>query len=323
MLKIEYNIYQIEIPLGSMKIIKYLETRLNINDTNSMFCSDYDSMLLNLLKDRFAGRCYKSVFIQEIIEIVRRGNINCKSKSLDGGLYVDVQFKAHCLIYEIGEIIHRCRIVAISNDNIIVAETDACALKIRNVLKLDIFKVGDEISVTIERVMYNIFDKKVAMSAFPLVPLPKVIVKFRIMDNVFEEDKTEMESIHSLEQSIKAHDAKTTKFFRDLLYPRRQYYNYADVGKSMKLDEYSRIGTGDIVFIGDRYLNEDIFYKCNDTENAGAHIEISKQEMYYKILLDYKKSLGNLLGFLENYSIELVKKNATLWKVYSSLKAHN
>ena len=307
-----------------MKIIKYLETRLNITNNNDIFCTDYENMIISLLKKKFINRCYKSVYIIDILSILRRGNINCQAKSLDGGLYVDVQFKAECIVYEKGEILQNCKVVQVTDKDIILAKSKHCSIQIKNIMKIDIFKENDEIPIIVQATRYNLFDTEIAISSIPLVPIVELNINYKITESTldksdFTEDQEEEIVIKELEKKISEFNNKAVKFFVELIYPYKSYKDYKKIANKTKISNYSSVKVNDVVFIGDKYLNEDIFYIYNNNDNEGD-IEISKQELYYKIILDYKKRLCNLLGFLENYDIEKIKNNATLWKVYNSLK---
>ncbi len=300
-----------------MKIIKHLETRIDISDVNDMFCNNYNDMILNLLKKKFKNKCYKSVYILDIIEIIRRSKLHCKSKNLNGESYVDVQFSAECLIYEKGEIIHNCKIIQITERDIILAKTTFCAVHIKNITKLDIFKESEEMPVIVKAVRYNLFDTEIAISGIPLVPIPRDLTKFRITNNELIEDVKETKYIMDLEKKISNFNNKAVKFFRDLIYPHKKYEDYKKIAERVKIKDFINLQINDIVFMGDKYLDEDIFYKYL---NDDADIDITKQELYEKVLIEYKKDLHNMLGLLENYDINKIKKSATLWKVYNSLK---
>lgn len=156
-----------------MKVTKLIETRVDIVNVADMFCSDYNLMVINLLKKKFNGRCYKSVYILDVLELVNRSDIKCKNRSLDGYAYVDVQFKVSCILYENGEIIHNCKIVQILSKNVILAKSTYCSIQIKNPTNIDIFKEGDEIPVIVNDSRYSLFDTEIAISSIPLIPVAK------------------------------------------------------------------------------------------------------------------------------------------------------
>src|SRR4051812_26980532 len=114
-----------------MRVIKYLETRIDIDDITDVICADYNLMILEQLRKKYNGRCFKSVYILDILSIVRRGRILCKAKDLDGGMYVDIIFEASCQVYEKGEIIQKCQIIQIGDGGIFLAKSEHCFIKIK------------------------------------------------------------------------------------------------------------------------------------------------------------------------------------------------
>lgn len=323
-----------------MKVVKFLETRIDISNINDMFCSDYNLMIINLLKKKFNNRCYKSVYILDILEIINRSNLNCKSKSLDGYVYMDVQFKALCLLYETGEIIHNCKIVQILSKNVILAKSEYCSIQIKNPTKIDIFKENDEIPVIVNVSRYQLFDTEIAISAIPLMPMFKDSLIFTVSNTELSvENKEEtpfselMIEISTIEKDIQKFDKKAIKFFVELLYPYKKYKSYKKNTETLTLKDLKNIKEGDRLYIGDRYLNEDIYYRYSegsnppnlsdstDTTNADiTEIQISLPEIQRKLIYEYKKDLTILLEFLQEYNIDKIKKHSILWQVYNSLK---
>jgi DNA-directed RNA polymerase subunit E'/Rpb7 len=316
-----------------MKVIKFLETRVDITNINDMFCSDYNLMIINLLKKKFNNRCYKSVYILDILDIINRSSLNCKAKALDGFVYIDVQFKALCLLYEKGEIIHDCKIVQILSKNIILAKSAYCSIQIKNSTKVDIFKENDEIPIIVNTVRYNLFDTEVAISATPLIPIFRDPIVYVIDSNKNKEHEAESlykenkDEINNLEKDISKFDKKAIKFFTDIMYPFKKYKSYKKNVDVLTLKDLDKIAEGDILYIGDRYLNEDIYYRGSKSFDISSldlqdplEILIPLHEMQNKLIFEYKKDLTTLLEFLQEYSIEKIKKNSILWQIYNSLK---
>ncbi len=315
-----------------MKVIKLMETRLVINDINDMFCSNYDVMVLTLLKKNFNGRCYKSAYVLDIIKIITRSDLKCKSKSLDGYVYLDVQFEALCMLYENGEIIHNCKIVQILSKNVILAKSEHCSIQIKNPTKIDIFKEDDEIPVIVNDSRYPVFDTEISISSIPLIPTYMTPIIYIITSSDMdgeqkEKSETAFKEIDALVSEIDKFDKKAVKFFIELLYPYKKYRSFKTHGTSLSLEEFNKIKEDDYVFISDRYLNEDLFYQFDKNFKSESlnindliEVNISLSEMHDKLIFERKKNLEILLGFLREYNIEKIKKNSILWQIYSSLK---
>jgi hypothetical protein len=292
-----------------------------------------------MLKKKYNNICYKSVYILDILEITRRGNITCKNKELNGSVYVDVQFKADCLIYEKNEIIHNCKIVQISDKNIILAKSQHCAIQIKNVSKMDIFKQNEEVPVIVHATRYNLFDTEISVSAIPFVPIPKEIILYRIKPSETVEDlcsdiKDELKEIEKLNNEISKFPPKAIKFFTELIYPFDKYYKYTQCEKLDIVEfvkSFDSVQDDDIIFTGNRYLNEGIIYRVKSADKSAVksldksledatEIEITKAALYDRVVFEYKKDLFTLFEFLENYNVDRIKKNSFLWTMYKNLK---
>lgn len=152
-----------------MKIKKIYEVRLDI-ETKHMFSPDIDATIIYLLNNKYNNKCFKSFYILSVTKIIKRGSITCKNKVLDGTMYVDVMFEAEGIIYEKNEIIHKCKIIQIGNNNIIHAKSEYASIQIRNITNIDIFKENDEIPVIVNLVRYKMFLSEVTISAIPFIP---------------------------------------------------------------------------------------------------------------------------------------------------------
>jgi hypothetical protein len=315
-----------------MKVVKLMETRIVIDDITDMFCSNYDAMVLNLIKKKFNGRCYKSVYILDILRVITRSDLKCKNKSLDGYVYLDVQFESLCMLYENGEIIHNCKIVQILSKNVILAKSTHCSIQIKNPTKIDIFKEGDEIPVIVNDSRYPLFDTEISISSIPLMPtytspILNIIATSDMDAEHKEASETLLSEIDALVEEVDKFDKKAVKFFVELLYPYKKYKSFKAFGDALTLEEFDKIKEGDLVFASDRYLNEDVFYKFRKDFDVKSfdmgeliEVNISLKEMHDKLIFERKKNLEVLLGFLREYNIEKIKKNSILWQVYSSLK---
>lgn len=301
-----------------MRIIKHLETCLDIIDVNDIFCIDYRQMLLNMLKKKFVGRCYKSVYILDIIDITKRSSIDTCSKSLNGNCFVNVEFKADCIVYEKGEIIHNAKIIEI-NDAVILAKSEYCSIQIKNITNIDVFKVEQQIPIIVSAVRYSIYDTEISVTSITLIPVFKDIKYYKVIGSTFTENKEDLIEIDELRAKLKAANSRAVKFFVDLLYPYKKRITYKNTS-ALSIKDFAKVKEGDLVFVGERYLGDDTYYKATETDQDSVEFEIQSQELYDILLSETKKDLYTLLGFLDTYDITAIKNLSILWSIYVSLK---
>jgi len=317
-----------------MLIRKVLETRLDIVNANDMFCANYGNKILDMLKLRFIKKCFKSIYIIDVVSILRRGNISCKSKALDGSTYIDVTFEVDGIIYEKGEVIHGCKIIQINNNGTMHAKSEYASIYIKNTKELAdslVFKEGDVIPVITTLSRYQIYDSEISIAALPFIPIQKKSIIFHIVESTDTSDIFDMDSIKNLEKQISDVKNKAIyKFFRELLYPFKKYKKDIDSKfKRSLLKDISSIKSGDYVYLPINYLDDESFIICNQKEVKTLEalipstvLEIPLNILSLEICITYKKNLLQLLGFLQNYdTMEKIKQNTNIWSLYDALRS--
>jgi hypothetical protein len=288
-----------------MIIDKYFETRLEINDPIDLFSKDYEQTILDILKKQYTNVCYKSSFIISINKIVRRSSLYCKSKTLDGGIYFDVQFKASCIVYDKGEILHNCSIVKVTDKNILFAKTKQASIRIKNITKLNVFKEGEHIPVIIQGIRYPPFKPEIAITAIPFIPVKTDQIIYKISDD--SKVSCDFSLIDKQLARLKKFSSKNIKFFADLL-------DQDDIdGKSCDIKKFDPVGFCAISGQSDKAN----IIKVADSEN---YLEISAEDFISKAIFEINKNMENLLGFLENYNEKDIKANSVIWSVYKTVK---
>lgn len=325
-----------------MILNKIIEVRLNIDNINDMFCSNYNDMIFKQLTERYVNKCFRSIYILEILRIIKRSKLTCKDKKLDGNTYIDILFEVQGIIYEKNEIIHDCEIIQINNNGIIHAKSKYASLQIKNNTGYDIFKPDEKIPVIINTVRYNLFQGDISVSANPLIPVDKEIAYYRII----EKDNNEhnqlnviklMDAVKVLENFIKKinktnEGEKIINFFvKNLLYPYKKYQDYKKLYNCQKskieITSFESLNNGDVIFRPSLYLTDDTFYyqSADNLSNIINENKVILNITYYDainhIIYDYMKDLLCLKGFLENYtSLSHIKKYSNIWQMYTRLK---
>lgn len=298
-----------------MIVTKVIEYRIDIQDINSIFTADHDKLILKILNNIFLNKCYKSIYITAINRIIRRSKILCKNKVLDGTMYVDVMFEVTGIIYESGEIIHGCKVIQISNNDTIHADSKIAAVQIKT--SVNIFKVGDIISVIVHAVGYKLFSKKIAVLATPLVPTEKPLTIYKVNKDEY--------IIPKIENKLKPYTKNKTvyNFFRDLLYPYKKYKDYSKIYTCKKntLDNLDKIQNEDLIIRPDLYLDDDGYYVLDEMPDNIPVVEIQYSDLCKYLIHSYEKSSQILIDFIENYNTpDRIKEVSHLWSMYQQLK---
>jgi hypothetical protein len=315
-----------------MIINKIIETRLNIDDINSIYCNNYNKMLMEELEKKYVNRCFRSIYVLKILRIIRHSTLNCKNKELDGGIYIDVLCEVSGLIYEKNEVIHNCEIIQINDNNIIHAKAKNVSLQIKNNKRLNIFKEGQFIPVIVMMKRYNLFINEISVSAIPLQPIEKKILFYEI-DNKTDLDDlciSELNEVKQLEENIlnfKKENKKIYEFFVDLLYPFKNIikYNKFIYTKEINNENLKNLENV-IIFRPEVLLDDNKIYICNKEdihkiEIDGVQVKLSNNDSKANIIIEYKKNLLQLLSFFENYNtLAKIKEHKIIWQMYNMFK---
>jgi hypothetical protein len=317
-----------------MKVIKIVETRVDINDISDMFCSDYNSNILKKLKTLYTKKCFKSIFILDILRIVNRSSLHCKNKVLDGGTYIDVSFEVSGIIYEKGEVIHNCKIIQINNNGTMHAKSEYASINIKNVEGLAVIKESDEIPVIVHMVRCNIFEEEISVLAIPFIPIvqPSIIYKItgvekdRDIENLFDMD--ELTKLENTLVALKKSNKNVYKFFVELIYPYKSTKSLNEFkSQIITLENLYNLQQDTLVYNPEAYLDNNTYVILNETaknklmNSETSIVEIDKRDYILHLLNTYSKRLNTLMEFVQLYdSIEKIKNKSQVWSLYALLK---
>ena len=327
-----------------MLIKKILETRLDIANTNDIFCADYGKNALLLLKDKYTKRCFKSVYVLDVLHIIKRSAIHCKNKVADGSGYMDVTFEVSGIIYEKGEVIHNCKIIQINNNGIMHAKSEHASLFIKNIDDTVIFKEMDEIPVIVNMAKYGMYETEISVSSYPFMPLPKKSIILKIIDDssdLSKSDKitesigldisTELKKLESEITKIKKTNKPIYEFFKDLIYPYKSFVKIAGTSNIITYDNLSKtLAHDDLVYKPESYLDDNTYLTLNSVEKSKIEslytdtvlIEVNKNDFIIHLLNEYSKNLSQFLGFLQMYDTKKkIADKKPIWSLYHHLKS--
>ena len=328
-----------------MKVVKILETCLDIKDINDMFCSNYNEKMMQILKSKFKNHCYKSIYILDILRIVKRSELKCKNKVLDGDVYIHISFEVSGIIYEKGDIIHGCSIVQINNNGTIHAKSKYASIYIKNIDGLTVFKEKDEIPVIVNTARYSIFETEISVSAVIFMPIVKKSIIFRILDkgesesNSASKDAIEkmvnLQLLQDLQDHVKS--KKTASFLpiyktiRETIYPFKNPKNQKTYGKTLNIDLslIDEISDSDLVYNPTSYMDNTTISLISESDvklierqyPSTTIVEINRMDYVVHTLNELIKNLEQFAEFLETYNtITKFKSAQKIWAIYTLLK---
>lgn len=208
---------------------KVFNKSITISDVNNIYNPNINNLLLDILKDTFENKCYKSCFILKVNNIINRSDINFNNKDLEASVNVSVQFEADILYYDMYDIITNVSITAITDHKIICQHKNA-SIFIQYENKLKSYKENQIIPIKVGICKYYLGENKVSINAFPFIPL-KAEIENEVYYNI---PKLSNEDIEELNKSSIINDIRLAEdemldikkkqnnrwdYFNDLLYP--------------------------------------------------------------------------------------------------------
>jgi hypothetical protein len=320
-----------------MIVKKIFETRLDIKDINFIFCQNYNERIIAELTEKYKNVCFKSVYILEITKIIKKGEMYCKNKVLDGSTYMDITFEALGIVYEKGEILHNCKILQINNNGTMHAKGKYTSIYVKNIDGMNIFKVGEEIPLIVNMCRYNIYETEISVSAIPLIPIAKKSVIYRVINTNATTDIElkinkgfpfgDLAVLLKKLKDIKNDNKAVYKFFNDLIYPYKK--DQVKIGKETTTEIHNLMGDYEMVYIPNTRLDDDTFMVLGDKnvekimkiDPDTVTIHIDKTDCILMILYDYLKRTQILYDFATVYdNTEKIKSKSDIWSLYDMLK---
>lgn len=316
-----------------MLITKVLETSVDLFDSADIFAVDVKKLLIDKLTARYANKCYMSMLITGIVEIIRHSDRRMVDNRLDGGSTIDVQFKAQGIILVRGEILHGCKVVDISSSKILVDHKYASGMLIPDPKKqvIKIIKKDQLIPVRVNDVRYNVGQSQISVRGMPYSPTVPTNTFYSItkglspdqLENIkllIKEYHTELAKHESLSKS------KPYEFFREVIYPykNQQKFELSKQGAgftAMDIDDAKLLTytSGCIVSPSQALKSNEFIYYSNNANSAQISADL------YMILADCINRriihLMGLRGFAEQYDTpEKTQELVAYWRVCQSLK---
>jgi DNA-directed RNA polymerase subunit E'/Rpb7 len=319
-------------------IKKQLETTVDLFKPADIYAADVKSMLIGKLTERYVGKCYQSMLITAISNIVRYSDTHLVDNRLDGAAYIDVQFEATGLVLIKGEILHGCKVVEITASGIIVDHKQAGGLVQADPKKqvIKVIKPGQLIPVVIQAVRYNPNQSQITIRGIPYTPSFTPNVFYNITEILSPEDTEKASSLlDELAEEIKLHNAvmssKNYEFFKELTYPFKttQKFESSKLGErftkmSSELKHILEIRDGCLIspIESSKLPGLTLFHsKKEETSDVGMVVD---SQLYPAILDMISKRLmylRNLRGFAEQYDTpEKIQDMMIYWKICQNLK---
>jgi len=157
-----------------MIVTKQIAVGVDIDNVFTLYASD---TLLQILKNKYEHKCFKSSWIIEVVNVVKTGNCNINQFGKPGCGTIHVVFSARAIVFVPDEVLLDCKVNTKTSDGSIICSTDNCNILIKKHKSLESITPGQIIMVRVGAAIYRINADKVSVNGLPFTHLPDVWYK--------------------------------------------------------------------------------------------------------------------------------------------------
>ncbi len=320
-----------------MHTTKVLETSVDLFDPDDIYTLDVPKLLLQKLNERYENKCFSSMLILKVIEIIRYSDRIMVDNRLDGGAYINVQFKVEGIILTKGEVLQGCKVVNIASFGVIINHPNAVGIMSQDPQKkaIGMIKKDQIVPVIVDDVRYNVGKSQITITCKPYTPQPFQRTFYNVSEILSPEDTEKVDSLlEELAAEEKLHSSiasdKSYEFFKNLIYPYKtaEKFTMSPIGSSFKpvslaLKPLLEIRDG-CIYNADPASKEFLVHSKKTISIADDGQNIINGPLYpalSDVLYQRLSYLRMLRGFAEQY--DTAAKNQEMmayWKVCMSLK---
>jgi len=305
--------------------IKEIETSIDVSVIDQYRYTDYDLLTINILEQKYIGRCFHGCLIKKILGIVpgRRSECRLTRNNLSATGSIDVTFTAEVLIISNGDYIHGCRIVHNNNgdsNQSITADGEYVSIHIESESIYNKLEKGQIIPCTALLAIHDVGERKISVLAKPL-NLNTDETVFEVNDKLSTEDIAYFQPLlKNMNEVKKEYDSlKESKFMTDMLFPYKTENKYKDKIKAIKIEDIENL-TGILTTARiDRSKGMIIQLKKSDN----TRIDSAKRVVEH-FLWEYINHLNNIIQMYKNYNTKkLIEEHSNLWSIYKDVRDTN
>ena len=149
-----------------MIITKVFDIIFNIDNINDLFNKDINQTILNLVKQKYNGKCFLGVYIMDVIKIINRSLIESNQSNLNGSFNIFIQFEGKCVIYNTNEVIFDMEVKDNINNIISCKGDNVSAIIKTNKINID-FKKGQLIPIIVGKAKFISGSDMIQINSYP------------------------------------------------------------------------------------------------------------------------------------------------------------
>ena len=310
-----------------MRITTTLIVGIDITHPLDIF-ADAETNILNILAEKYEGKCYSNYFITKVNKIIRRSECMIQSGSDTYGT-MNLIIEVDAIKFNQGDIITGCVIRNKDKSGIIIAATSNSAICLDAQDIFNVLKQDNIITVRVGLSKYPPGSDKINVNAYPFLPEKKQISYYISQDTTSADlykdilNRIEQEEKHVNE--IKKVNSKGWEFFYNLFYP---YKSKQILGKNKTLSVKELVGDKlpEGYYTRDPKINmaEPLITYSPDKppldDNSKLIDNLGSSVSKMALLKSYLDGLTIIKEHVEIYNDKLLKEHVPLWTMYTKYK---
>lgn len=316
-----------------MRIRKVISTAIMVNNCINIY-TDPDN-IRKTIEMKFLKKCYKGGYIVAIVNINQVGQCEISQDGSPSIGKIPVTFEVEMIVYASGEIINGCVIRQITNNDILICETEYANIWVHSHPLIKSLTVGQIISIRVGMTKYGINTNKIAINAKIFLPgETKALVYYtgqlsnnkineRFLADVLARIQTEENEL----ENIKKTNPKALNFFTQMLSPYIKAPAAPPNARVISLKDILKDGQSSAMYLASdpRVSQTEPKIYAYEEYNSEPPANREVDDIGYVMLAlyeNYCSYLRTMREMISTYSTdELVLKHQNLWMIYKKSKA--
>ena len=298
-----------------MIITKTFEVALNIQNYISIY-TNLESNLLEIVTDKYEGKCFRRCLILQIKRIIRYGNCTINQNGPPTFGIIPVIFEADALYFAEGEVITDCRVLnknSTNNTILCASKSSRATIYFKQTPLFASVTVGQIVPVTVFLAKYKILTESISINSAPIVPRGTFdfyeIEDTRVDNNALQNVLARIGAEEQLK--VAREKDKGYQFFEQLLIP----VNKTSEPKSCK-----------VINIKDFAKRPFLCFICKDTRTGFADEKVCcfTKNPSENPAITGLSTTAVIIALLENYcsNMRVVREMSEIYKTEEMLMAH-
>ena len=328
-----------------MIITKCIMTRIDLTNVSDTYNTNKEKLLLEKLNRKYESICYLGMLILRVTKILRFSDTFIYDDRLTAGSYINVEFIAEGILLIVGEVVHSCKIVNISDDEIIISNkyiAGSINQQTNNTIvknMLPHIKKDQTISVIVTSSYYTPNQNQITITAIPFIPMniDNTIYNINLDTNLDDVEKIEiliknlMDEINLVSEIKNSIYEKPYAFFEQMFYPFKNIRDYKYSGKKELFDINNVLKYKNVKIISpiESYNKTDVSiyvidYKLDNNVEKEMNYIVVDSDIYTALTHIVTKKLVYLKSIREAaelYDINKITEMKNYWTVFNFNKS--